>query len=1340
MIGKDPTAKSSASPAPIPERIQKIRSRLPQAMLRDQAAISRSLGRLLQKSGIKFKEDGRSLKQMVRLSPAQTRWFNYDLSSLEHRLEHSIRERNSRSSNRPRLHFPAALPITAKRREIVRSITENPVVIISGETGCGKSTQIPKMCLEAGRGIAGKIACTQPRRIAAITIAHRIAEELGETVGRSVGYKIRFDDKTAPDAYIKIMTDGMLLAETQSDRGFYAYDTLIIDEAHERSLNIDFLLGIARTLLAGRPELKVIITSATLDTEKFSRAFGDAPVIHVGGRMYPVDVEYMPPDVFSDDTEEGDYVDMAVQAVERIAPKKRPGDILIFMPTEQDILETCERLEGKKYPATTILPLYARLPASEQGRVYSVTGPKIVVATNVAETSLTIPNIKYVIDTGLARISQYQPGTRINSLPISPVSQASADQRKGRCGRVQEGLCIRLYSEEEFGSRMPFTPPEILRSNLAEVILRMLFLGLGHPSDFPFIDRPHPKNIRDGFDTLLELGAVAGKGRDYELTPLGRQMALMPLDPKISRILLEARQEECLGEVAVIAAVLSIRDPRERPLDKAGLVDQAQASFAHPDSDFLTFLNIWNRFHSPTENLSSRSKKKAFCHEHFLSYARMREWEFVLDQIMSILKEQGISPDRTEKAELSASRYAGIHRSILSGFLSNIAVHKEKNIYTAARGREIMVFPGSALFNKSRPWIVAAEIVRTSRLFGRTAAKIDPAWLEGLAGNACRYSYSEPRWDKDRGEVRAKERATLYGLEIVAGRDVPYGPKNPGEAHNIFVRNGLVEGEVKEPPPFLQHNLSLQKRILSLEDKLRRRDIMVREEDIADFYSARLAGIYDLRGLEKRIRQMGGHDFLRMGEKDLIFSRPEGSELALYPDEVAVGGRLFQASYKFAPGEDDDGMTLHIPSAQVESVPAEALEWGAPGYFKDKTAALIKGLPKRYRKLLMPVSETAAIIVKEIRQADRSLFEALTKFVRQRFHADIPAEEWAKADIPKHLKVRVAITDQAGRILAAGRDLDEIKRVASTSTIPEDSEEWRQAKKSWEKTGLISWDFGDLPESIAVAPFTTAYPALEPTEGGVNLRLLTNREEALSAHVKAIERMLLLRFSKDLEFVRQYLVLPEEYEKAALYFGGKSTLEKSMLGHLRRDVFQKNLRTRKEFDAHAETVVRTLFERGHTLKETVLGILDAYGKARRRLQAIETSAISNRGAAAICRQVEEDLEALLPKNFLEIYSLDRLSHFPRYLRALEVRAERGKNDPEKDRKKADEVRPFLEVQRRLEQGIRAETSLEKKKAIEGFRWMIGEFKVSLFAPELKTAFPVSAKRLAVKAKEIDAMS
>jgi ATP-dependent helicase HrpA len=1303
-------------------QIRNIRTLLPQAMLHDQAAISRKLQMLLQKS----------------TRTACPKLLD-ELSFLEKRLENSVRERDARLRQKPAVQFPQQLPITARRYEIVRSIKNNPVLIISGETGCGKSTQIPKMCLEAERGIAGKIGCTQPRRIAAITIAHRIAQELGETIGHSVGYKIRFQDKTPQEAYIKIMTDGMLLAETQSDPKLYEYDTLIIDEAHERSLNIDFLLGISKTLLAIRPELKIIITSATLDTEKFSKAFNDAPVIQVSGRLYPVEVEYLSADSFPSAPEDVDYIDLAVHTVHQLKTKRRPGDILIFMPTEQDILETCERLDSKRYPGTTILPLYARLPAAQQGRVYSVSGPKIVVATNVAETSLTIPGIKYVVDTGLARISQYQAGTRINSLPISPISRSSADQRMGRCGRVEEGLCIRLFSQEDYEGRPQFTPPEILRSNLAEVILRMIYLNLGHPSEFSFVDRPHPKNIKDGNETLLELGAIIGMDRDFELTPIGRQMAQLPLDPKISRMLFEAQKEGCLREVAIISSALSIRDPRERPPEKAGLADEKQARFKHPNSDFLTLLNIWDQYHSFGQNPKSRNEQKKFCREHFLSFPHMREWVFVHDQIISILEEQKIPLVRKEKTEMSAALYAGIHRSILSGFLSNIALHKEKNIYLAAKGREAMIFPGSALFNRSCPWIVSAEMVRTSRLFARMAAKIDPEWLEELGRDQCRYFYSEPHWDKDRGEVRAKERATLFGLEIVSGRNISYGPINEEEAHEIFVRSALVEGHIKQMPDFLKHNLGLIKKISEMEEKLRRRDILVSEEAIADFYSRRLSGVYDLRGLEKRIRTMGGDRFLKMTEKDLILSFPDEKELALYPDELTLGNRRFKASYKFAPGENDDGVTLKIPSDLVATVTAEPLEWSVPGQFKEKITALIKGLPKRYRKLLMPVSDKVDIIVREIEHNDDSLFNTLAKFINEKFQVDIPAFEWAKAEIPKYLKMRVALTNHEGKEIAAGRDLDVLRQAGKAVQAPEDSAEWKNAKEKWEKTGLTSWNFESLPESIPIEPFGTAYPGLEPAEKGVNLRLFKTKEEALSSHKKGVEALLLPKFAKDLEFLKGYLILAEEYEPAALYFGGNSVVLKGMMENLKKEIFQKNLRSKEDFEAYGEMIVRALFEKGHSLQQMTLQILDAYQKTKKALQTIEKANLSNKTVKDICTQIRDELEHLVPKNFLEIYSQERLAHLPRYLNAMELRAERGKNDPEKDRKKAEQVQPFLEALQRMQKEVSPETSREKQRTIEEFRWMIEEFKVSMFAPELKTAFPISAKRLALKLKEIEGM-
>ncbi len=1301
------------------ELSRKIRELLPLALLQDKSWAAQKLQRILQrKHGI----GDRSLVQ--------------DLNFLIKKLEESARERENRLRRKPRLHFPKELPITARRHDIVRAIRQNRVVIISGETGCGKSTQIPKMCLEAGQGISGKVGCTQPRRIAAITIAHRIAEELGETLGRSVGYKIRFQDKTPHEAYIKIMTDGMLLAETQSDRMLYEYDTLIIDEAHERSLNIDFLLGIARTLVDLRPELKLIITSATLDTEKFSQAFHNAPVIHVSGRMYPVDLEYLPPESAPGDLDAADYVDLAVYAINLIKTKKRPGDILVFMPTEQDILETCERLEGKRYSGTSVLPLYARLPAAQQGRVYSVAGPKIVIATNVAETSLTIPGIRYVIDTGLARISEYQPGTRIHSLPISPVSRSSADQRKGRCGRVEAGLCIRLYSQEDYESRPQFTPPEILRSNLAEVILRMIFLRLGLPSDFPFVDKPQPKNIKDGYETLSELGATTGKPPDTELTPLGRQMAQMPLDPRISRMLLEAAKEGCVHEVAVIASVLGIRDPRERPPEKAAQADEKHGLFKNSDSDFLTLLNIWDRYHSPSGNLTSRNKQRQFCQEHFLSFTRMREWVYVHDQILSIMKEQGIPLGRTEKTEISASLYAGIHRSILSGFLSNIAVHKEKNFYEAAKGREVMVFPGSALFGKSRPWIVAAEMVRTSRLFARTAARIDPGWLEELGGDLCRYSYSEPRWDKDRGEVRATERVNLFGLEIVSGRDVPYGPVNPEEAHGIFIRKALVEGQIKEPPAFLKHNLALVQKISTMEQKLRRRDILAGDEALADFYSQRLAGVYDLSGLEKRMRAKGSDDFLRMGEKDVLLFFPDDKELALFPDEIALGDRKFSASYKFAPGDEGDGVTVKVPSALIKSLPPESLEWGAPGQFKEKVAALIKGLPKRYRKLLLPASEKAEAIVKEMTVSDPSLFKNLARFVKEKFQVDIPSTEWEKADIPIYLRTRVSVTDTFGRELASSRDLELLKKTLKPSGVAEDSPVWKKAKEQWERTGLDSWDFGPLPESILIGPFIVGYPGLEPADKGVNLRLYKTKEEAEASHIKGVEALLLPRFAKDLEFMKRYLTLPEEFATAALYFGGKSALEKGVIEALRKDIFQKNLRSKEDLESYAATIVRALFERGHAWREATLRVLDAYQKTRRTLQEIDQAGRSGRTLSALLAQIREELENLVPNNFLEIYSLERIAHLPRYLGALMLRAERASNDPQKDLKKAAQAEGFIKAFEQLQKRISRQASPEKKKAVEELRWMIEEFKVSLFAPELKTPFPISAKRLVAKLKEI----
>ena len=1301
------------------QRIQEIRSLLPQTMLRDREILSRRLNRIF-RQGSRKGEPGK----LADL-----------LASMERQARASVEERKNRLHHRPLVAFPKSLPITSKREQIVRLIKENQVVIVSGETGCGKSTQIPKMCLEAERGLAGKIGCTQPRRIAAITIAHRIAEELGEEVGRSVGYKIRFREKTSRQAFIKIMTDGMLLAETQGDPGLLEYDTLIIDEAHERTLNIDFILGILRTLLPQRPELKVIITSATLDTEKFSAAFDHAPVVNVEGRTYPVEVEYMPIDPDLEEAGELTYVDMAVKAIDGLREKKRYGDILVFMPTEEDILETCERLEGRRYPGTTILPLFARLPASEQGRAYSVSGSKIVVATNVAETSLTIPGIRYVIDTGLARISQYLPRTRTTSLPISPISQSSADQRKGRCGRVQQGVCIRLYSEEDYESRPPFTPPEIQRANLAEVILRMLFLKLGHPSTFPFLDPPGDRSVKDGVDLLGELGAVTREGDLPALTSKGRLMARMPLDPRISRMMIEAGQEGCLGEVAVIAAALSIQDPRERPAEKAAQADQAHSPFKDPDSDFLTLLNIWNRYHREWDALKTQNKMRKFCKQYFLSYPRMREWVYTHEQIRGILEEQKIGFQENSQD----FRYARIHRSVLSGFLSNIAVKKEKNLYKAARGREVMIFPGSTLFNKSPLWIVAAEMVKTSRLFARTVGKIEPDWLESLGGDLCKSTTFDPHWDKSRGEVRAFQQVVLYGLVIVPRRPVSYGPLSPEDAHRIFVQEALVEGEVMEPLPFLIHNRDLIRKLKTLEEKLRRRDIVAGESAVADFYSARLEGVYDIRTLKKRIKEKRGDDFLRLRENDLLLSGPDEEELTHYPDRIEAGERTYDCTYAFAPGREEDGVTLRVPSGQVSGVPPECLDWSVPGLLKEKVTALIKGLPKTYRKQLVPVPKTVEIILEEMEKGEPSLINALSRFVYRKFGVDIPASVWAGVDIPDHLKMRVSVVDHTGKDLESGRDIHLLIRSDERRHGAESSSAWKRALEKWERQGITTWDFEALPETVSLTERLLAYPALAPDKDSASIHLFRTPQQALASHEKGVQLLITLQLSKDLKHLQRSLTLPSEAYAGARYFGGMRAMEELLYQALLRHLLRKNVRTEQEFLSHAESCKQLLFEKGKDLKNVAVRILEAYDRTRSTLHTIEKANPSNGAVLALCGQIRKELDALVPKNFPDLYSPDDLTHLPRYLKAFEVRAERGAHHPEKDKAKETQMEEFAEALRTMKERIGPSTSSEKRAAVESFRWMLEEFRVSLFAQELKTRFPVSKKKLEDTRKEIERM-
>ena len=1263
------------------------------------------------------------------------------LESLEKRMKASMAEKNRRLRQIPNVSFPENLPITAKKDEIVDAIQKNSVVIIAGDTGSGKSTQIPKMCIAAGRGIHGKIACTQPRRIAATTIGGRIAEELGETIGKSVGYKIRFKDRTSKWGYIKVVTDGMLLAETQQDPRLYDYDTIIIDEAHERSLNIDFLLGLLKNLLKQRKDLKLIITSATIDTEKFSKGFSHAPVIQVSGRRYPVSVEYRPVDPELQENGDETYVDVAVKAVEDICRSGAFGDILVFMPTEQDILETCERLEGREQKGLIILPLFARLPGAQQGRVFSTgNGRKVIVATNVAETSLTIPGIKYVVDTGLARISRYLPRTRSTSLPVSPISRSSADQRKGRCGRLENGVCIRLYSEEDYESRPEFTDPEVLRSNLAEVILRMISLKLGKIHAFPFLDKPNPRSIKDGFDLLVELGAVIRKNGNAILTPKGRMMAKMPIDPKISRMILEAHTLDCVYDVAVIASALSIQDPRERPLEKVVQADQAHARFRDSGSDFITLLNIWNHYHRSLETLRTQNTMRKFCKAHFLSFPRMREWRHIHEQISNILKSQGIRNENPQTQKDEKDRYAAIHQAVLSGYLSNIALKKEKNIYLAARGREAMLFPGSTLFNKGPEWIVAVEMVKTSRLFARTAAKIDPEWLENLGGSLCKSTYSNPHWEKTLGQVRASEQVSLYGLVIVSERPVSYGPIDPVMSHEIFVISALVNGEMQKKFSFLTHNQALIEQITRMEDKVRRRGMRISDDRIEAFYSTRLPGIYDIRTLEKEIRKRGGDDFLKMTEADVIADLPDQEEVAQYPDEMNVGNSAFKFSYKFKPGKPDDGVTLKVPLSQASEVSPHQLDWMVPGLFREKITALIKGLPKRYRKPLVPVSGAVEIILSEMEKTTDPLLSTLGAFIYKRFGIDIPGSVWAGAEIPEYLRMRVSIRDHRDRELQSARDTSILSRLPDVDKKQTGNQSgiWKMAQAKWEKQGITVWDFDTLPETISLTQNLSAFPALSPAENGADIRLFRNRQEALESHRKGVMNLFMLHLRKEIKLLKKDLKITASLSSKTLDFGGPRCVESAMFETLMTRFFNLNIRSEKAFKDAADAADHAIFSQGKRLRELMGEVLSAYHHAMQLIHQIEIKN-KNTPAAALCKRLRTEMGALVPRDFLERYTTDHLVHLPRYLKALEIRIERGAYNPDKDREKEALITPLKAALKKNLPNIISGASPEKKRAFEEFFWMVEEYKVSVFAQELKIHVPVSAKRLDEKMRELDRM-
>jgi len=1236
----------------------------------------------------------------------------------------------------------------ARRAEIVAAIRRHPVVIITGETGSGKTTQIPKMCLEAGRGLEGQIACTQPRRIAATTVAARIAEEMGEAVGRSVGYKIRFDERTSRDAFLKIMTDGILLMETQRDPLLRAYDTIIVDEAHERSLNIDFILGILKTILPRRRDLRIVITSATIDTEKFSKAFNEAPVIEVSGRLFPVEVRYRPIDPKMEESGEMTPVEAAVRAVDELVEGRQRGDILIFMPTEQDIRETCMLLTGRGKEDAAVLPLFSRLTPGEQQLVFRpLAVRKIVIATNVAETSITIPGIRYVIDTGLARIAQYNPRSRTEGLPVRAISRSSADQRKGRCGRVADGVCIRLYSEEDYLGRPVYTPPEIVRSNLAGVILRMLSLHLGDVEGFPFIDRPAVKSVHDGIETLRELGAIEqgkkddrGPAHPWRLTERGRHMARLPLDPRISRIILEARKEGCLREIVIVAAALGIQDPRERPAEKEAQADQKHKAFQDPGSDFSALLTLWRRCYGREKTANGQGGLRRFCREHFLSYRRIREWRDIHDQILEILAEQQLIARNEAPAKLQGEAfYAALHKSILSGFLGHIAVKKEKNLYMATHGRQAMLFPGSGLFNRGGNWIVAAEMVETSRLFARTAANIDSAWLEELGGDLCRRTYAAPHWEKDRGEVVASEQVTLFGLVIVPSRPVSYGRIDPDEASRIFVREALVTGEVKRPLPFLTYNLALIETIVGMEEKLRRRDILTSEETMAQFYEKRLPGIFDIRTLQRLVRDRGGDAFLRMSEADLLVREPDASEIALFPEAVPAGGWELGFVYRYDPGQTEDGVTLKIPVQAISAVREASLDWAIPGLLKEKILALIKGLPKEYRRRLVPLGSTVEIILQEM-EREGHLLTALGRFLFRRFGVDIPSDRWPSEALEDHLKLRFSVVDERDQELSSGRDLSILREEFVQET---ESKAFAAARKTWERSGITTWDFGDLPEQIVLtgkgSHATVAFPAVADEEGTVAIRLFRSESEAKHHHKQGVQALYALHFREEMKYLKKSIAPDGDLKLWAAAFGGAKVLETAMLEKVKEDLFAAGVRNAEAFAKHSETVRTRILSRGQEVIKLTQAPVKALYEATELLRKLETANRFNRPVLAFLNALREELPLLLPPDFLCRCDEERIGHLGRYLKALSVRAERGAVHLEKALERGREIRALSDWRGQLLQELPTYASQEKRQALEDFRWMIEEYKISIFAQEIKTAGPISRKRIDARMGEIQRM-
>ncbi|EOW9441359.1 ATP-dependent RNA helicase HrpA [Vibrio cholerae] len=1283
------------------------------------ASLKKALGECLIKDRFRFSKriDGAS-----KIKNESARNAVFDEIALD--IAQSMMVVEQRKQQMPKIEYPALLPVSQKRDDIAQAIAHHQVVIVAGETGSGKTTQLPKICAELGRGKYGLIGHTQPRRLAARSVANRIAEEMETELGGFVGYKVRFTDQISDQTQIKLMTDGILLAEIQNDRFLNQYDTIIIDEAHERSLNIDFILGYLKQLLPRRPDLKVIITSATIDPERFSKHFSNAPIIEVSGRTYPVEVRYRPLTGDDDSESDRDQLEGIFQAVDELCDEGL-GDILIFMNGEREIRDTADALSKRNLRDTEIVPLYARLSAGEQNKIFQPhAGRRIVLATNVAETSLTVPGIKYVIDPGTARISRYSYRTKVQRLPIEPISQASANQRKGRCGRTEEGICIRLYSEEDFLSRPEFTDPEILRTNLASVILQMTALGLGDIEAFPFVEAPDKRNIQDGVRLLEELGAINDQIKDPKkrLTESGKQLARLPIDPRLARMVLEASKLGCLKEVMIIASALSIQDPRERPSDKQQSADDKHRRFNHEDSDFLTLVNLWHYIGQQQKALTSNQFRRQ-CKLDYLNYLRVREWQDVYTQLHQSTREMGF------KLNDEPGSYHAVHSAILVGLLSHIGMKdQEKNEYHGARNARFNIFPASGLFKKQPKWVMSAELVETSKLWARVVAKIEPDWIEPLAKHLIKRSYSEPHWSKKNAAVMAYEKVMLYGIPIVPKRLVNYGTIDPVLSREIFIRSALVEGDWETKHAFFKQNRALLAEVEELEHKSRRRDILVDDEELFQFYDQRVGTeVVSGRHFDAwwKTASRKTPDLLSF-EKEMLFKGDASHITDLdYPNFWHQGNLKLKLSYQFEPGENSDGVTVHIPLPILNQVEPHGFDWQIPGLRHELVVSLIKSLPKTLRKNFVPAPNYADAFLARVTPFEMPLLDAMEKELRRMTGVTVLREDWKLDQLPAHLKITYRAVDHRNRKLNESCDLHELKE-----SLKEKVQETlsQVADDDIEQRDLYTWSFGELPKVYQQKRGgfeVRAYPALVDKKDSVEIKLFETEQEQLSAMRAGQRRLILLNVPSPIKYL--HANLPNK-SKLGLYFNpyGKvlDLIDDCIACGVDKLIEERGgmVWEPQAFEALKEHVRAELGDTVVEIAKQVENILTTAYNINKRLKGKVDFTM-----AFALSDVKAQIEGLIFSGFATECGWKRLPDILRYMRAIERRMEKLPVDPNKDRlhmlKIESVANKYKELLNKIPKGMAIPDNVRE------IRWMLEELRVSYFAQQLGTPYPVSDKRI-----------